>query len=94
MLYSINSFIFENFDFNINYLHTSTESDICIVIVYLYIYNRIYYLGLDWEIWYLGCAGAHGHTRAPALPAGEGVGAARSDRKTGEFTISPRSCTS
>ena len=22
-----------------------------------------------WEIWYLGCAGAHGHTRAPALPA-------------------------
>ena len=36
----INSFIFENFEFNINYLHTSTESDICIVIVYLYIYNR------------------------------------------------------
>ena len=22
-----------------------------------------------WEIWHLGCAGAHGHTRAPALPA-------------------------
>ena len=41
MLYSINSFIFENFEFNINYLHTSTESDICIAIVYLYIYNRI-----------------------------------------------------
>ena len=41
MLYSINSFIFENFDFNINYLHTSTESDICIIIVYIYIYNRI-----------------------------------------------------
>ena len=41
MLYSINSFIFENFELNINYIYTSTESDICIVIVYLYIYNRI-----------------------------------------------------
>ena len=41
MLYSISSFIFENFESNINYLHTSTESDIRIAIVYIYIYNRI-----------------------------------------------------
>ena len=40
VLYSINSFIFENFDFNINYLHTSTESDICIDIIYIYIQSH------------------------------------------------------